>query len=88
MKIAQIEENLHKVVKPLKKESFIYDLLLSYGLPKASITRLRKEISTYPKTTEKYHGKRKSCFGKSLKMTFIWQFPICRMRQNTINASL
>jgi type I restriction-modification system DNA methylase subunit len=42
MNIAQIEKNLQSLMKSFKKESFIFELLLAYGLPKASITRLQK----------------------------------------------
>jgi hypothetical protein len=42
MNIAQIEINLQKLFKSYSKKTFIYDLLLAYGLPKASITRLRR----------------------------------------------
>jgi hypothetical protein len=42
MNIAQIENNLQKLVKSLNKTTFIYDLLLAYGQPKASITRLQR----------------------------------------------
>lgn len=42
MNIAQIENNLQQLVQSFKKDSFIYDLLLAYGQPKASITRLQK----------------------------------------------
>lgn len=40
MNIAQIENNLQQLVKTFKKESFIYDLLLAYGQPKATIKRI------------------------------------------------
>lgn len=42
MNIAQIENNLQQLVKSFNKETFIYDLLLAYGQPKASITRLQQ----------------------------------------------
>lgn len=42
MNIAQIENNLQKLMKAFNKENFIYELLLAYDLPKASITRLQK----------------------------------------------
>jgi len=42
MNIAQIEKNLQSLMTSFNKESFIYELLLAYGLPKASITRLQK----------------------------------------------
>lgn len=42
MNLAQIENNLQQLVQSFKKDSFMYDLLLAYGQPKASITRLQK----------------------------------------------
>lgn len=42
MNIAQIEEKLQKLMKSFKKEQFIYDFLLAFGLPKASVTRLQQ----------------------------------------------
>jgi hypothetical protein len=41
MNIAQIENNLQQLIKTFKKESFIYDLLLAYGQPKATIKRIK-----------------------------------------------
>lgn len=41
MNIAQIEETISNLIKNINPESFIYDLLLAYGLPKASISRLQ-----------------------------------------------
>ena len=41
MNIAQIEENLQTLIKSYTKETFIFDLLLAYGSPKASISRLQ-----------------------------------------------
>lgn len=42
MNIAQIESNLQQLIKSFEKETFIYDLLLAYGTPKSTITRLQK----------------------------------------------
>ncbi len=42
MNIAQIESNLQQLILNYTKDTFIYELLLAYGLPKASITRLQK----------------------------------------------
>jgi len=42
MNITQIGINLQKLIAGFNKQTFIYDLLLAYGLPKASITRLKK----------------------------------------------
>lgn len=44
MNITQIESNVQGVVKSFKKDSFIYDLLLAYGQPKASIKRLQQGL--------------------------------------------
>ncbi|MFZ4796578.1 MAG: class I SAM-dependent DNA methyltransferase [Bacteroidia bacterium] len=41
MNIAQIENNLQDLIKVFKKESFIYDLLIAYGQPNASIKRIK-----------------------------------------------
>jgi hypothetical protein len=41
MNLAQIETNLQKLVKTISKKNFLYDLLLAYGHPKASIKRLQ-----------------------------------------------
>ena len=42
MNIAQISDNLEKLVESFKKESFIFNLLLAYGTPKATISRLQQ----------------------------------------------
>ena len=42
MNLTQIESNLQQVIQAFNKNTFIYDLLLAYGQPKASITRLQK----------------------------------------------
>ncbi len=42
MNSSQIESNLQQLIKSFNKETFIYNLLLAYDQPKASITRLQK----------------------------------------------
>jgi len=42
MNIAQIEYNLQELLKSFSKDNFIYDLILAYGLPKASVSRIKK----------------------------------------------
>jgi len=42
MNIEELEEAILSLVTNPDKQSFIYDLLLAYGQPKASITRLKK----------------------------------------------
>ena len=45
MNIAQIENNLKALIKPLSKEDFIYDLLLAYGTPKAAERMAKLSLS-------------------------------------------
>ncbi len=42
MNIAQIEINLSALVNNFSEESFVYDLLLAYGTPKATVSLLKK----------------------------------------------
>jgi len=56
--IVQIENNLQQLVKTFNKESFIYDLLLAYRQPKATIKRLKDGGLNLSKITVKFPGKR------------------------------
>lgn len=62
MNIAQIENNLQQLVKSFKKEAFIYDLLLAYGQPKASITRLQQGGLNLSRTAGEIAWKKKLFF--------------------------
>lgn len=62
MNIAQIEENLQKLIESFSKETFIYDLFLAYGLPKASITRLQKGNLNLSKVEGEISWKKKAFF--------------------------
>lgn len=42
MNISQIETNLKEVMKKISKKEFIFDVLLAYGVPKATVTLLKK----------------------------------------------
>src|SRR5687767_6042850 len=42
MNIGQVEENVQKLTRSVFRDTFIYELLTAYGLPKASITRLQQ----------------------------------------------
>ncbi|MBA3860297.1 MAG: SAM-dependent methyltransferase, partial [Cyanobacteria bacterium PR.3.49] len=42
MNIAQIEENVQKMMQEFSPQTFIYDLLTAYGKPKSNINRLQK----------------------------------------------
>ena len=62
MNITQIEESLKTIIKTLKKESFIYEFLFAYGLPKASITRLQKGNLNLSKVDGEVSWKKKLLF--------------------------
>ncbi len=67
MNITQIENNLKKLIKSFNKDTFIYDLLLAYGLPKASVTRLRKGNLNLSKQEGVISWKKKLFFKKEYK---------------------
>ncbi len=67
MNIAQIEINLQKLMATFNKETFIYDLLLAYGLPKASITRLKKGNLNLSKADGEISWKKKLLFKEEYK---------------------
>jgi type I restriction-modification system DNA methylase subunit len=62
MNITQIENNLSKLIKNFNKDTFIYDLLLAYNLPKATITRLQKGTANLSKTEGEVSLKKKLFF--------------------------
>jgi hypothetical protein len=62
MNIAQIEQNLQDLIKNYSKDTFIYELLLAYGLPKASITRLQKGNLNLSKVEGEISWKKKLFF--------------------------
>lgn len=45
MDLSRTEENIRKLAGNINEETFIYDLLLAYGKPKASITRLKNSYN-------------------------------------------
>ena len=62
MIVSQIESNILKLVKFFSKKTFAYDLLLSYGLPKSSITRLKKGALNLSQNKNEIIWKRKLFF--------------------------
>lgn len=62
MNIAQIENNLQQIIQAFNKETFIYDLLLAYGLPKASISKLKIGNMNLSKTEGEIIWKKKLFF--------------------------
>ncbi|WP_348799151.1 class I SAM-dependent DNA methyltransferase [Flavobacterium adhaerens] len=62
MNIAQIESNLQNLIASYNNETFIYEFLLAYGLPKASITRLQKGNLNLSKVEGEISWKKKVFF--------------------------
>jgi len=62
MKIAQIESNLQNLIKSYTDKTFVYDLLLAYGIPKSTITRLKKGLSNLSKAEGELLLKKKLFF--------------------------
>ena len=62
MNIAQIENNLQLLVNTFNKESFIYDLLLAYGQPKATIKRIKDGGLNLSKVDDEIAWKKKLFF--------------------------
>lgn len=62
MNITEIENNLQSLVKDFTPETFIYQLLLAYGLPKASISRLQNGNLNLSKSKEEISWKKKVIF--------------------------
>lgn len=67
MNVAQIENHLKLLVYKLDKETFIYNLLESYYLPKASISRLQKGSLNLSKVPGEVSWKKKLFFKEELK---------------------
>ncbi len=62
MNISQIEENVKSLVKKIDKKSFIYDMLLAYGTPKNTITRVKKGSRNLSKNENEVVIKKKIFF--------------------------
>lgn len=66
MNLTQIESNLKILVQSFDKETFIYRLLESYFLPKASISRLQKGTLNLSKVPGEVSWKKKVFFKEEL----------------------
>lgn len=66
MNIAQIEKNLENLIKNISNETFIYDLLLAYSVPKSTIVRLQKGTSNLSKIDNQVILKKKLFFQEIL----------------------
>ena len=59
MTILEIEKNLNTLIENFYRETFIFDFLLAYGTPKATITRLKKgELNQLENKGELLHRKK------------------------------
>ena len=65
MNIAQIENNLQLLVNSFDEDTFIYELLLAYGQPKASIKRLQEGGLNLSKNDGEILWKKKIFFKES-----------------------
>ncbi|MCI5144003.1 MAG: hypothetical protein D3923_00410, partial [Candidatus Electrothrix sp. AR3] len=62
MDIQKLEDDLRLLVNDVDKQTFIYDLLRAYKLPKASITRLQKGDYNQAKNPDEILWKKKLFF--------------------------
>ena len=62
MTITQIEKNLEDLANSFRKESFIFDLLLAFGEPQATISRLQKGELNQLETKGELHHRKKILF--------------------------
>lgn len=60
----QIEKNINSLVEKINQDEFIYDLLLSYGISKTSVTRLKKGDFNLAKNKDEVLYKKKVFFKK------------------------
>lgn len=67
MNVAQIENNLKLLVYSLDKETFIYNLLESYNIPKNTIARIQKGTYNLSKVPGEVSWKKKLYFKEELK---------------------
>ena len=59
MNITQIEEKLTDIVNNYTEDNFIYELLETYDIPKATLTRLKKGDLNLSKNPDEIRLKRK-----------------------------
>lgn len=64
MNIEKIEGDIQSLIDNLSEESFIYDLLLAFGQPKATITRLKSGDYNLSKNVDEVLWKKKLFFKK------------------------
>jgi hypothetical protein len=65
MEISELENRLKKLTEDINKETFIYDLLLAYDFPKATISRIKSGDLNLSKDSNELFLKKKLFFKKS-----------------------
>ena len=64
MNIQDVENKVSELIKNLNEDTFVYELLLAYNLPKSTITRLEKGTANLSKIDGEVNLKRKLFFKK------------------------
>ena len=62
MNIEKLEDDIKSLVSGIDEDNFIYDFLLAYELPQASITRLKKGDYNLSKQPGEILWKKRVCF--------------------------
>lgn len=62
MNLLDIEKNIKRLIQTFNQDTFIYDLLLAYNLPKATVTRLQKGTANISKVPGEVSLKKKVFF--------------------------
>jgi len=62
MNLIDIENNIKRLLQTFNQDTFIYDLLLAYNLPKATVTRLQKGTANISKVPGEVSLKKKILF--------------------------
>lgn len=62
MNLVDIENNIKRLLQAFNQDTFIYDLLLAYNLPKATVTRLQKGTANISKVPGEVSLKKKVFF--------------------------
>jgi hypothetical protein len=68
MNITQIESNVTELIKQFSQDSFVYEFLASYGLPKSSISRLKNGGLNLSKSQGEVIWKKKIFFKVELNL--------------------
>ena len=85
MYISQIEQNVAQLSNNVSKETFIYNFLLAYGLPKSTITLLRNGTRNLSKRNGQVILKKKIFFQEVLNKDLHDTFETVRAEKNTYN---